>query len=508
MLSSRMFHGAPRDAIRPRRGAALAALGLILLLLPATPKPASAGIVQQITCPAGTFLAAGWSQFDVADLIPALADEVEQDDALLDAAYAFLLDDWYGYPGGEQEFEDELVAGAENGATEAELAAVRSAKLAEMTAELILGVYGYGSLFDAVLFDELLTPAFAPAPHLVIDGTGNNLGGRAGLRFFVETCVDSAEPDFVLSLKRIGAFALPIMLGDYEGSQTFTCEASDLSLYEVYPDGPGEDPLYRTASGWEPNGDRFVALDGARSLAQADAVNGAVLCTVGGTLEELEEENEQDGGGQQPVTPTASWLPSDGAAPQVAPGAGFWQFSDGSRTSLTTSSAEDGQVRFSADGLTVTLTGARGTSASNGLVVDPAGEIACEICLALSAGEVVESWLFSEPRLVAAHAVTEDGCHLFTIPLGAPLDGQGPVPTGAHTLQFVLPTASGMQAVNVGVTVGGGVPTSIPAGDGLLPQGTGPISAVLVLLGVAGGAAALRRASRTSRTLALSGSAR
>jgi hypothetical protein len=48
----------------------------------------------------------------------------------------------------------------------------------------------------------------------------------------------------------------------------------------------------------------------------------------------------------------------------------------------------------------------------------------------------------------------------------------GPVSTGAHTLQLALPTASGLQAVNVGVTVGGPVPARVPAGEG--PAGEGP----------------------------------
>ena len=50
-------------------------------------------------------------------------------------------------------------------------------------------------------------------------------------------------------------------------------------------------------------------------------------------------------------------------------------------------------------------------------------------------------------------------------PGGAPLDGGGTVTTGRHTLQLALPTASGMQAVHVGVTFGGPVPGSIPAGE-------------------------------------------
>jgi hypothetical protein len=98
-------------------------------------------------------------------------------------------------------------------------------------------------------------------------------------------------------------------------------------------------------------------------------------------------------------------------------------------------------------------------------VVGPTGEIVCEVCTTLAAGGVIDVWLFSEPRLVAAHRVDDLPCQTFTIPLGAPLDGGGPVPTGAHTLQLALPTAAGMQAINIGVTVSGPVPASVPAGD-------------------------------------------
>jgi len=88
------------------------------------------------------------------------------------------------------------------------------------------------------------------------------------------------------------------------------------------------------------------------------------------------------------------------------------------------------------------------------------------VCIALAAGQVIEAWVFSEPRLVAAHLTQDLPCQRFSIPVVAPLDGGGPVSAGPHTLQLALPTASGMQAVNVGVTVGGPVPASVPAGEG------------------------------------------
>jgi hypothetical protein len=87
---------------------------------------------------------------------------------------------------------------------------------------------------------------------------------------------------------------------------------------------------------------------------------------------------------------------------------------------------------------------------------------------------------------VAARRIEDLPCQTFAIPVGAPLDG-GPVSAGAHTLQLVLPTGSGMQAVNVGVTVGGPVPASVPAGEGpAVPAG-------LLLFGLAAAAFGLRR---------------
>jgi hypothetical protein len=98
--------------------------------------------------------------------------------------------------------------------------------------------------------------------------------------------------------------------------------------------------------------------------------------------------------------------------------------------------------------------------------------------------------MFSDPLLVAAWRIEDLPCQRFVIPPAAPLDGAGPVPAGAHTLQLALPIASGMQAVNVGVAVGGVVPTRIPAGEGRgVPVGPFALVAGLVL---AAGAAARR----------------
>jgi hypothetical protein len=192
-----------------------------------------------------------------------------------------------------------------------------------------------------------------------------------------------------------------------------------------------------------------------------------------------------------------SWVPSGGGQPSQPAGSGQLVLADGSVRPMAVSSPGPRQVRYATDGLQVTFTGAPGSSVANGLVVDPSGTITCEVCAPLAPGAVLESWLFSSPRLVAAWRVEDLPCQTFAIPVGAPLDGLGPVPAGVHTLQLTLPTRSGMQAVNVGVTVGGPVPTAVPAGEG-----SGASGALLLLLAslLAVGAAGVAPARRAVRT--------
>ncbi len=166
-----------------------------------------------------------------------------------------------------------------------------------------------------------------------------------------------------------------------------------------------------------------------------------------------------------------SFVLTAGLNPQLPIGVAVWQQTDGSTSDLAASSPAPNQVRYEVDGLQVTLTGAPGTNITNGLVANAAGEVECEICATLASGGVIEAWMFSEPRLVAAWRVEDLPCQRFTIPVGTPLGGGGSVLAGAHTLQLALPTASGMQAVNVGVTVGGPVPSSVPAGEGPVVPG-------------------------------------
>jgi hypothetical protein len=181
---------------------------------------------------------------------------------------------------------------------------------------------------------------------------------------------------------------------------------------------------------------------------------------------------------------------SAGSVPTLAAGSAVWQQADRTAVPLAASAPSANELLYTADGVSVRLAGGAGTSASGGLIADANGEVACEVCLDLATGNVIEVWMFSTPRLVAAHRIDAEPCQQFTIPVVSPLDGGGPVSAGAHTLQLALPTASGMQAVNVGVTVGGPVPASVPAGEGP----TVPLGLLAVgLLAAAGAVVAVRR---------------
>jgi hypothetical protein len=107
-----------------------------------------------------------------------------------------------------------------------------------------------------------------------------------------------------------------------------------------------------------------------------------------------------------------------------------------------------------------------------------------ERCAPLLPGSTVEAWLSTDPRLAAAVRVPSDhaagDCVVLAVPVGAPLDGQGPIGAGAHTLQVRMDTVDGPEVLATGVTIGAAVPQRIPAGEGSrAPQ-------LLVLLAMVG----------------------
>ena len=249
------------------------------------------------------------------------------------------------------------------------------------------------------------------------------------------------------------------------------------------PAGPLDPPAITVGmAGWEvgSNGGRvfsFATTNGApeigedanlrRLILNALGWVGGVVVTLAGDIEEVPPLPSDD----SPIDPVTS----PGAPPVTSPGpipAGesWWSPSGEERTALQVTSQGADLLRLEAEGLTVTLRGA-GLGGVDAATVSRAGEIECEVCRALAAGSVIEVWMFSEPRLLAAHLVDDLPCQRFTIPLVAPLDGHGPVDAGAHVLQILLPTAAGMDSVALGMTVSEPRPTSVPAGDGPEPAG-------------------------------------
>jgi hypothetical protein len=191
----------------------------------------------------------------------------------------------------------------------------------------------------------------------------------------------------------------------------------------------------------------------------------------------------------------------DGAVPNVPAGSAQLQFG-GSVSSVPVSYSADGSLVLRTDDFVITIRGdGRGTTGT-GPIVTPGGEIVCEVCAALAAGSVIEAWMFSTPRLVAAVRVKDDGvCPLLRIPLSSPLDGGGTLADGPHTLQLLLPTANGMAAVNVGLTVRSAAsrvaPTRVTAGGGA--NGLLRFDASLLVLAAAGvSTLSLRRRTRSS----------
>ncbi len=213
-----------------------------------------------------------------------------------------------------------------------------------------------------------------------------------------------------------------------------------------------------------------VALPGC-DCTEAFTVGGP---TDGSTLQEA-LRGGADGNGGAPTTATSGPVPTgSGSLPTMTPGVGVWQDVSGAVTTLTASSPAAGQVRYSAPGLQLTLTGASGSGTRTGLVAEANGTVVCELCAFLAEGGVIEAWVLSEPRLAAAWRTDDIArllgdlpCRTFTIPVGTPLDGGDSLPVGVHTLQLQLPTTSGLQAVNVGVTIGAPVPTTVRAGTGV-----------------------------------------
>jgi hypothetical protein len=153
-----------------------------------------------------------------------------------------------------------------------------------------------------------------------------------------------------------------------------------------------------------------------------------------------------------------------------------------------------GGVVVEGDGMRVAVASTLGASADAGVRAPSGGPVDVSVAGPLSPGAVIEVWVRSEPRLVAAAAVPEDyeeGDEVtFTAPLATPLDGGEAVEDGDHTLELRMYTADGFEVIATGLTVGSVAPTSIPAGEGpAVPSGLIGV----VLLGAAVAMVAARR---------------
>ena len=129
-----------------------------------------------------------------------------------------------------------------------------------------------------------------------------------------------------------------------------------------------------------------------------------------------------------------------------------------------------GGVVVEGDGMRVAVASTLGASTGAGVRAPSGGLVDVSVSGPLTPGAVIEVWVRSEPRLVAAAAVPadyEDGDAVaFTVPLATPLDGGEAVEDGEHTLELRMYTADGFEVIATGLTVGSIAPTSIPAGEG------------------------------------------
>ena len=184
--------------------------------------------------------------------------------------------------------------------------------------------------------------------------------------------------------------------------------------------------------------------------------------------------------------PTPEPAPSAPSAPAAAAPveqpAGGALFVDASGTPTEpTIAVENGALAVSAGGFDTTVAGDGGATATSGPVTSESGSFTTTIEGDIPDGSVVEVWMFSEPRLVAAGLSDGGGTLSIDVPTGEPLDGGDPIPAGTHTMQLLIPTDSGLVAMNVGVTIGGPVPTVVPAGEGPAPIGAFVLAALLAV---------------------------
>ena len=325
--------------------------------------------------------------------------------------------------------------------------------------------------------------AFAQGSTITIDGlTATYSGG--------EDCTVPDDHRFVIDGSG------PDDLGP-EGEDVATALFGDAGLAAIV----AADQLGRSSVGDNVEGKVFTSLNDLTLTIEEEAPLGEYtlryFLVTGGTNGsftpvDLNEDNPLESTFtivEPTPAPTPSPEPAPSAPPAAAPveqPAGGAQFVDASGTPIEpTTTVADGALTVSAGGFETTVAGDGGATAASGPVTSGSGSFTTTIEGDVPEGSVVEVWMFSEPRLVAAGLSDGGGTLSIDVPTGEPLDGGDPIPAGTHTMQLLIPTDSGLVAMNVGVTIGGPVPTVVPAGEGPSPIGAFVLAALLAVGGVA-----------------------
>ena len=155
----------------------------------------------------------------------------------------------------------------------------------------------------------------------------------------------------------------------------------------------------------------------------------------------------------------------DVPTPTVTPGSASFVLPDGTSSEVAVEALPSG-VRIAGAGVSLTVQGAQPTRGGTGLRFNAGGDIQLALEAPVAPDEVIEVYIYSEPRLLAAARSDGTGVFTFAAPTSAPLDGGPPIPPGEHTLQMRIPTSGGILLVNVGLEIRRAIPTRVPAGSG------------------------------------------
>jgi hypothetical protein len=159
----------------------------------------------------------------------------------------------------------------------------------------------------------------------------------------------------------------------------------------------------------------------------------------------------------------------EGVRPGVQiPGSASIVWPDGTSEDLTVEGVSTGTRIFGA-GIDLVIEGLR-RDRTGALVVPEGRSLIAGLDAGVADAEVIEVWVYSAPRIVAAARSDGSGATRLEIPLPVPLDGGPPIVSGPHTLQMRIPGSSGMFIVNVAIEIGVPIPSGIQAGRTGVPE--------------------------------------